>query len=148
MIYETQEEVAAALAFWQKALRLQDWHVTVEIKRSRDMGGEYTRGGEVFIKDSRKAARINLLDPVDYSPSCWEPQDMEYFLVHELLHLHTSCIRQTDGESEDNTQEEQAVDSIASALVSLHRGIVPHVIRKDASSNGHDKHQLAPTRAE
>lgn len=120
MIYTSQEELDAALAYWQKVLRLQDWTVSATINRSRDMG-DTNRGGEIRINDNRKGARIQLLDPVDYAPTCWEPLDMEYFLVHELCHLHTTLIRPDDEETLASVEEEQAVDALAWALVGLNR---------------------------
>lgn len=119
-VYKDQIELDEALEFWQRTLRIQDWTITAEIVRDRDLGSS-GRGGEIWIKEKRKAAKIRLLDPIDYSPTCWEAQDMEYFLVHECVHVLTNAIRR-DGDAEDaGLEEEQAVDAIAHALVSLRR---------------------------
>ncbi len=49
------------------------------------------------------------------------PQDMEWELVHELLHCHFApFMSETAGDAQDTAQE-QAIHKIAGALVALKR---------------------------
>lgn len=118
----TQEELVALCVEWQKILRLQDWNIIVKIVRERGMN-KPDREGEITIFHKAKEANIRLLDPVDYPPTCTQPQDMEAVLVHELLHIQFEfCI-----DDEDNTAMEIAVELTAQALVNLKRkGIQPN----------------------
>ena len=70
---------------WQTALRLRDWDIEVSLCRAKDMGK--SRNGEAHYNLLKKHAVINVLDPRDYKDP-FMPQDHEYTLVHELLHLH------------------------------------------------------------
>lgn len=120
MIYETQEQLDAALKEWQKVLQLQDWKVKASIVRGRDM----------FMEDSaaavrwtfpKKMATIVLLDPLDYEPNRDFPQDHEKSLVHELLHLHYAGFDSTEPGSVELDLLEQSIEAISTALVELKR---------------------------
>lgn len=106
--------VQAALAYWQRRLRLQDWHVTVEVVRGRKL--DDLNLGECHSNLENKEAKIFLRDPIDYDPQSMIPSHPERTLVHELLHLH--CL---PFDPKNNTLEatalEQAINCIASALV-------------------------------
>lgn len=120
----TDEELQKKLIEWQRILRLEDWIIEARIVREREMG----RPGlaHVYWTLGKKMATISILDPVDYPEDCMAPLDMEDSLVHELLHLHFAPI--SDHFSKDdpiyNTFEEQAIESIASGLISAARGKV------------------------
>lgn len=113
----TEEQLQQKLLEWQKRLRLQDWIIKVKLARERDMniGGVQ---GEVFWVIEKKMATIKILDPIDYPPDEMEPQDMENILVHELLHLHFAPLRYDDF---SEIAEEQAIESIASGILSAYR---------------------------
>lgn len=118
----TEEQLQERLAYWQKVLRLSDWIVDVNITRERDM----TRTGiaaEVEWTLQKKMASIRILDAVDYPTGLMDTQDMEQSLVHELLHLHLAPISDHFSNDNDiyNLFEEQAIDSIADALVRVSR---------------------------
>lgn len=120
MIYTSNEELMAACKEWQKILRLQDWIVSASIERGRDMRMEETQGECSWVIQT-KLAKIRVLDPLDYPPGSMIEQDMEQTLVHELLHLHHAPFDDFDCDTLENTTMEQAIDSIAMALVNLKR---------------------------
>lgn len=126
VIYKTQAELDAALAYWQKVLRLQDWDIKIIFGRERDMCDPCL--GEIITTPAKKMALIKILDPVDYSNPHYE-QDHEPTLVHELLHIHFNSImdeiRDVDKVLHDRlyTQEESAIESIAKGLISLSRSL-------------------------
>lgn len=85
MIYSTPEEIAADLAYWQKALRLQDWTVNVVIKPKQTL---VQKAGDISMCSSKKIAYVQLLDPQDWSTEeeAFEgKQDHEQTLVHEFV---------------------------------------------------------------
>lgn len=120
MIYETQEQLDEAVAYWQKVLRLQDWNIEAKIKRTNDMRADTM--GTVVPCWNWKSAYITLIDPLDFEqdPIVHNENCHESILVHELLHLHTRPILRSLGKPEgQDDQEETCVNLIADALVRL-----------------------------
>lgn len=118
MIYETQEQLNAALAYWQKVLRLQDWIIIAKIERMANMGN---KAGWCHWKTETKKAVIELLDPIDVID--WDfPLDHEHTLVHELLHLHFELVHFHNDFKEGTIGDvamEQSIDCITTGIVSL-----------------------------
>jgi hypothetical protein len=122
VIYETQEELNAALAVWQKRLRLQDWDVRAEIKKGDDMGGDAT--GRIIVWFDQKSAWIRLMRHTDWpgnNCSLWPP-DMEQTLVHEMLHIPCKPFEPVDQDSKEFALLEQHIEVQANCLVALVRG--------------------------
>lgn len=118
----TEEMLQQRLVYWQQKLRLQDWRIKVSIARSADIGGEYQGGINWSL--NAKTASIRVLDPIDYPEHSSEKQDMENTLVHELLHIHFALISEKCNPQPTeiyNLFEEQAIESLADALVALER---------------------------
>lgn len=115
----TQEELQALCGVWQRRLRLQDWIVEVQVVRARDMDTDGDHGNSLWNLTSRRAI-IRLLDPIDYAPDGQVPYDQEHTLVHELLHIYFALC-DTKPDTPERTAQEQAIDSIAGALVALAR---------------------------
>lgn len=155
MIFQNQEQLDAAVAKWQKILRLQDWDVKVSIQPSTVMD---TKKGSCHWWAETRIAIIKLLDPKDYR-SCaaeWEDFDQEHTLVHELLHITMAPLEVALGYRSDNDWCEQAavaceviINQTASALVKLSRaadtraeiaGDNKIVVMGIGSSNG--KHEI------
>lgn len=117
----TQAQLDELLADWQRRLRLRDWNVKVQLRRRHDMSLEDSCGACRW-QLSKKLACVELLDPIDYDPGSFGwPQDVEWTLVHELLHLHFAPFAEF-GDGPLNTAQEQAIDLIAGALVDAKRG--------------------------
>ena len=76
-------------------------------------------GGQVIRMDGKDAARIKVLDPDNYDPCLIIKRDVEYTVVHELVHIHFAIIDNFTGT--DNMLYEQAVHRMATALLFLDR---------------------------
>lgn len=120
----TQEQLEERLVYWQEKLRLRDWIVTVRKGTPKELGKDASANVEIIFPN--KTASILILHEEHY-PSIddegFPPMDMEWNLVHELLHLHTKLINKLndEGEQEYCMFEEQAIESIASGLIALER---------------------------
>ena len=118
----TEEQLQQRLLYWQERLNLRDWKLKVKIDRGSDIGGDY-QGGINWSLNS-KSASIRILDPIDYPKHSMEEQDMENTLVHELLHIHFALISEKCNPQPMeiyNLFEEQAIESLAEALIELER---------------------------
>ena len=106
---------------WQKRLNLQDWNVTVALARATELKPKTL--GNIHWDTDKKTAIIHVLDPADYTlPFEAMLQDMEFTVVHELIHLELSPVlaplQRTD---ENRRDEEHAVNHMAQALLDLDR---------------------------
>jgi hypothetical protein len=106
---------------WQKRLNLQDWNVTVALARATELKPKTL--GNIHWDTDKKTAIIHVLDPADYTLSFEAMlQDMEFTVVHELIHLELSPVlaplQRTD---ENRRDEEHAVNHMAQALLDLDR---------------------------
>lgn len=120
-----QPQLERWLKKWQAVLRLQDWHIAVEIKRDRDMDGAL---GRTNYRRKTKEGVIRILSPLDANPNTLYPTDHDYelTLVHELLHFHFAPFYVPAPDDPDETDavhvaQELAIDLIAGALVKLDR---------------------------
>ncbi len=106
------------LSLWQKRLKLEDWSVTV-VTSQRD-GLRTGTLGNIRWDPEKKTAVIRVLDPSDYQTSSEATlRDMEFTVVHELIHLEFCASTRADQSS--RTDEESAVNHIAEALLQLDR---------------------------
>ena len=75
--------------------------------------------GNIRWYPNEKFARIRVQDPSDYQMGCREMlEDLEFTVVHELLHLKLSTLPRSEPNGKD---EEIAVNHIANALLFLDR---------------------------
>lgn len=116
----TGEELLAKCEEWQKILRLQDWIITVHIRRERDFTLSDSNA-EIITTLPKRMATIHILDPIDYPPDQSEPQDMELSLVHELLHIHLFTFFADREDEMRIVAEEQAIEAISRGLIALAR---------------------------
>lgn len=106
------------LSLWQKRLKLEDWTVTV-IASQRD-GLRAGTLGNIRWDLEKKTAVIKVLDSSNYQTSLDATlRDMEFTVVHELIHLEFCASTRPDQSS--RTDEETAVNNIAEALLQLDR---------------------------
>ena len=106
------------LSLWQKRLNLQAWNVTV-IASQRD-GLRTGTLGNISWDPEKKTAVIRVLDPSNYQTSSDATlRDLEFTVVHELIHLEFSASTRPDQSS--RADEEIAVNNIAEALLTLDR---------------------------
>ena len=108
----------ARLAVWQKRLNLEDWKISIIISRASELRPR-TLGNIHWDLDTRTAV-IRVLDPADYRlPYGDMLKDMEFTVVHELIHLELASLPRSEASRRD---EEHAVNGIADALLNLDRG--------------------------
>jgi hypothetical protein len=105
------------LAVWQHRLNLEDWHISVAMTRRSDLKPK-TLGGIRWDKN-KKSAVMGILDPSDYRLPFREMlDDMEFTIVHELVHLELASLPRSEA---SRSSEEHAVNQIAEALLRLDR---------------------------
>jgi len=110
------------LWFWQKRLNLQDWNISVAVVRSNELKPKTL--GNIHWDSDRKTAVIRVLDPAEYQMPFQDMlDDMEFTVVHELIHLELSPVLSQFSRNEANRREEEhAVNHMADALLKLERG--------------------------
>jgi hypothetical protein len=107
---------------WQKRLGLQDWNVVLEVVRSTELKPKTL--GNIHWDTDKKSAVIRVLDPADYKMAQREMlEDIEFTVVHELIHLEMAPVLSHFTRSDaDRREEEGAVNHMAEALLHLDRG--------------------------
>ena len=121
--YTQQELNEEVLPVWKQRLRLQNWHISVELVNQMILGTE----GVADIRFDQKYmnAEIRLVTPESYHSVYSEKQDMLRDFVHELLHIHFLVFFELIDKKEESfsfvyTQSEQSLDIVANALVDFH----------------------------
>lgn len=110
------------LSLWQDRLNLQDWKIAL-IQSHPESLRPGTLGNIHWDADAQTAT-IRVLDAADYHvPMNAALKDMEFTVVHELVHLDLSSLtRNFKSRSEESySGEEQAVNRMADALLKLDR---------------------------
>ena len=108
------------LALWRQRLKLEEWQIFVVFTRRADLKSR-TLGGIRWDK-KKKSATISVLDPSEYRTPVREMlDDMEFTIVHELVHLQLASLPRSDA---SRSSEENAVNRIAEALLDLDRQVV------------------------
>jgi len=110
------------LSEWQNRLNLQDWKITVMVVRAADLKPKTL--GNIHWDGEKKTAVIRVLDPTDYKLKDRAMlNDIEFTVVHELIHLELSPVLSSLQRNEANRiEEEHAVNHMAQALLDLDRG--------------------------
>jgi len=108
------------LALWQERLSLQGWTITLVQSHPNDL----RRGtlGNIHWDVDKQTAVIRVLDASDYQrPFAAALKDMEFTVVHELVHLELSSLTRNfkSRSAESYSGEEQAVNGIADALLHM-----------------------------
>jgi hypothetical protein len=113
---------SARVWVWQKRLNLQGWNISVVVSRAVELKPETL--GNIHWDNDKKTATIRVLDPVDYRlPLASMLRDIEFTLVHELIHLEMVPVLSDLQRTEANRlEEEKAVNYMADALLKLDRG--------------------------
>jgi len=103
---------------WQKRLHLDDWRIEARIVRSTELKPDTL--GNLKWNSLLQTASIKVLNPFDYDlPLSDIAEDIEYTIVHELVHLQLSVLPR-DLNKKDI--EEVVVNKISDALMSLDKG--------------------------
>ena len=114
---QAESFVNARLAVWQQRLNLQDWKISIIMSHPSDLKPKTL--GNIHWDADKKAATIRVLDSSDYRLPFHEMlEDMEFTVVHELIHLELSSLPRSEA---SRREEEHAVNQIADALLKLDR---------------------------
>jgi hypothetical protein len=107
--------VGKCLHTWQQRLDLKDWKVKVDLVRPTAL--EPKTLGNIHWDVKTKEARISVLSAYDYKlPTRAMLDDMEFTVVHELVHLQLASLPHTDA---SRMPEEHAVNELSHALLQL-----------------------------
>lgn len=107
------------LMVWQRRLKLEDWNITIKLVRASELKPK-TLGNIHWDADTRHAG-INVLSPADYKMAFPDAlQDMEFTVVHELVHLQLSSLPRNEA---SRSAEEKAVNTLTDALLNLDRQV-------------------------
>lgn len=110
-----EQHIRNRLALWQGRLKLADWRIALRMVPASTLR-EGTLGN-IRWDSARKEATIRVLDASQYSGSYPATlRDMEFTVVHELLHLVLSSLPRSEA---SRTEEEHAVNSMTEALLEL-----------------------------
>ena len=114
----TQTQVDDWTRLWQKRLDLGEWNITTLIVRVSDLKPDTL--GNLKWNTGNRSAVVKVLNPLDYElPPNEIATDIEYTIVHELIHLQLSVLPH-DGSSK--LIEEKVVNRISEALFQLEKG--------------------------
>ena len=110
------------LWYWQNRLNLKDWNVSLAVVRSTELKPNTL--GNIHWDLDDKSATIRVLDPADYRMPFPEMlDDIEFTVVHELIHLERAPARSRCSRDEASRREEEhAVNNITNTLLKLDRG--------------------------
>ena len=109
--------ITERLSIWQQRLKLQDWRISIVMAHPSDLKPKTL--GNIHWDADKKSAVLRVLDPSDYRMTCHDMlDDMEFTVVHELIHLELSSLPRSEASRRD---EEYAVNQIADALLALDR---------------------------
>jgi hypothetical protein len=113
---ETAETyVGHALRVWQERLNLTNWDINVQLVRPKAL--EPKTLGNIHWDLNTRQATIDVLSAYDYKLPLPEMlDDMEFTVVHELVHLHLASLPRS---SATRMKEEYAVNQLAHALLNL-----------------------------
>jgi hypothetical protein len=114
--------VREKLSVWQKRLKLQDWKISLVISHPSDLRPGTL--GNIRWDADKGTARIRVLSASDYHrPFQATLEDMEFTVVHELIHLELSPLTRNEESrsAESRSAEEDAVNRMADSLLQLDR---------------------------
>jgi len=110
-----QRFVRQTLDTWQERLNLKDWKIQVDLVRPSAL--EPKTLGNIHWDTNLKQANIGVLSAYDYTlPTPQMLDDMEFTIVHELVHLHLASLPRNEA---SRRTEERAVNELAAALLRL-----------------------------
>jgi len=109
--------VREKLPVWQSRLKLEDWKIAILCVHSSGLR-PHTMGNNHWDAD-KKSAVIRVLDASDYHmPFHATLNDMEFTIVHELIHLEMVSLPRSEASRSD---EEHAINNLADALLQFDR---------------------------
>lgn len=117
----SKQFVRQRLSLWQERLNLRQWDIRIELVRSEKL--EPRTLGNIHWDTDTKQATITVLSSYDYHlPFGTMLEDMEFTVVHELVHLQLAVLPRSDA---SRRAEEHAVNELAGALLKLAKPELP-----------------------
>lgn len=104
---------------WKKRLGLYDWQIELQISCAPDEMEMEDVCGCTAWQEVNKTALVQIVDEKYYGKRI-APYDFEKTLVHELLHLKTCLLSDTDNELQQRVAH-QLIDDLARAFVDAKR---------------------------
>jgi hypothetical protein len=105
------------LFIWQKRLKLEDWTIVFKLVHLSDLKPKTL--GNIHWDSDLKKANMSILCPADYKMTFADAlKDMEFTIVHELVHLQLSSLPRNEA---SRSAEEKAVNTLTEALLNLDR---------------------------
>ena len=112
-----QTFLAEKLCIWQKRLNLTAWKIKLNLVRATELKPKTL--GNIHWDSGTHSAEIHVLAPADYKMNMHDMlADMEFTVVHELIHLELSSLPRSEA---SRSAEEHAVNQISQALLNLDR---------------------------
>jgi hypothetical protein len=112
---QAQKFVEEKLQLWQQRMNLNAWNIRVELVRTNTLKPK-TLGG-IHWDSSIMEATVEVMSTYDYKlPHQKMLDDMEFTVVHELVHLQLSSLPRSEA---SRRAEEHAVNEIAATLIKL-----------------------------
>jgi len=109
--------LAERLSIWQQRLALADWKINVLQAHPSDLKPKTL--GNIHWDADKRMATIRVMDLSDDQLSCHDTlEDMEFTIVHELIHLELSSLPRSEASRRD---EEYAVNRLTEAYLKLDR---------------------------
>jgi hypothetical protein len=114
----SEVQVESWIQSWQHRLHLDEWRINVRMVRATELKPDTL--GNLKWNITNHTADIKVLSPIDYEIAPADiPEDIEYTVVHELVHLQLSVLPRDMGKKD---VEENVVNRISDALMSLDKG--------------------------
>ncbi|MCI0723814.1 MAG: hypothetical protein L0338_33380 [Acidobacteria bacterium] len=105
------------LALWQRRLKLEDWNISIVMAQPKELRRRTL--GNIRWDADKKTAVIRVLDAAAYQmPFLATLRDMEFTVVHELIHLELSSLPRSEA---SRREEEHAINRLTDALLLLDR---------------------------
>jgi hypothetical protein len=109
------DNLRGKLAVWQQRLSLEGWTISLVMSRSSDLRPGTL--GNIRWDSDKKTAVIRVRDASEYQmPFPAALKDMEFTMVHELIHLELASLPRSETSRND---EEYAVNHLTEALLDL-----------------------------
>jgi hypothetical protein len=102
---------------WQSILRLQDWDVAIRFARPWELTGDVNGEVELILAKRRATIRILAREDRERDADDLGLDTIEFTVVHELLHLHFSCLVY-DEDTPAHEHLEQVINALASSFTS------------------------------
>jgi hypothetical protein len=112
-----EQYVHERLPFWQKRLALEAWNVSIFAVHPSELRPGTL--GNIHWDKEKRVATIRVLDASDYRMPFHDTlNDLEFTVVHELIHLELVSLPRSEASRSD---EEYAVNNLATALLKFER---------------------------